>query len=117
MFLFQAGLTGALIARIPPSIAQAMLAGVLLPLCLAPIEGLVENPWGVVPVVLTWLVFARLAPRWAAPLAFVTASVVVAISLVRAGSPGWLFPAGCGLRNPTATNPTATIKPTTIIPS
>ncbi|MFM9709478.1 benzoate/H(+) symporter BenE family transporter, partial [Streptomyces galilaeus] len=27
---------GALIARIPPSIAQAMLAGVLLPLCVAP---------------------------------------------------------------------------------
>jgi benzoate membrane transport protein len=78
---------GALIARIPPSIAQAMLAGVLLPLCLAPIEGLVENPWGVVPVVLTWLVFARLAPRWAVPLAFVTASVVVAISLVQAGAP------------------------------
>lgn len=78
---------GALIARIPPSIAQAMLAGVLLPLCLAPITGLVENPWGVVPVVLTWLVFARLAPRWAVPLAFVTASVVVAISLVQAGSP------------------------------
>lgn len=77
---------GALIARIPPSIAQAMLAGVLLPLCLAPITGLVENPWGVVPVVLTWLMFARLAPRWAVPLAFVTASVVVAISLIQAGS-------------------------------
>ncbi|KJL47813.1 Inner membrane protein YdcO [Microbacterium hydrocarbonoxydans] len=77
---------GALIARIPPSIAQAMLAGVLLPLCLAPITGLVENPWGVVPVVLTWLVFARLAPRWAVPLAFVAASVVVAISLIQAGS-------------------------------
>ncbi|MDQ0645893.1 benzoate membrane transport protein [Microbacterium natoriense] len=78
---------GALIARIPPSIAQAMLAGVLLPLCLAPITGLVENLWGVVPVVLTWLVFARLAPRWAVPLAFVAASVVVAISLVQTGSP------------------------------
>ena len=72
---------GALIARIPPSIAQAMLAGVLLPLCLAPITGLVANPWGVVPVVLTWLVFARLAPRWAVPFAFVAAAVVVAVSL------------------------------------
>ena len=50
---------GRLIARIPPSIAQAMLAGVLLPLCLAPITGIVVNPWGVIPVVLTWLVFAR----------------------------------------------------------
>lgn len=77
---------GTLIARIPPSIAQAMLAGVLLPLCLAPITGLVANPWGVIPVVITWLVFARLAPRWAVPLAFVAAAVVVAVSLVQKGT-------------------------------
>ena len=76
---------GALIARIPPSIAQAMLAGVLLPLCLAPITGVVTNPWGVIPVVLTWLVFARLAPRWAVPLAFLAAAVVVAVTLATAG--------------------------------
>jgi benzoate membrane transport protein len=74
---------GRFIARIPPSIAQAMLAGVLLPLCLAPISGIVLNPWGVVPVVLTWLVFVRVAPRWAVPLAFVAAATVVAVSLVR----------------------------------
>lgn len=78
---------GALIARIPPSIAQAMLAGVLLPLCLAPITGIVANPWGVVPVVLTWLVFARLAPRWAVPLAFLAATIVVAVSLIQQGAP------------------------------
>ncbi|KJL22217.1 Inner membrane protein YdcO [Microbacterium oxydans] len=86
---------GALIARIPPSIAQAMLAGVLLPLCLAPITGLVANPWGVVPVVLTWLLFARLAPRWAVPFAFVAAAVVVAVSLTiehAAFDPGVLLP-------------------------
>lgn len=77
---------GRLIARIPPSIAQAMLAGVLLPLCLAPITGIVVNPWGVVPVVLTWLVFARLAPRWAVPLAFVAAAVVVGVSLAQEGA-------------------------------
>lgn len=77
---------GALIARIPPSIAQAMLAGVLLPLCLAPITGIVANPWGVIPVVLTWLVFARLAPRWAVPLAFVAAAAVVAVSLIGAST-------------------------------
>lgn len=76
---------GALIARIPPSIAQAMLAGVLLPLCLAPVTGVVANPWGVVPVVLTWLVFARLAPRWAVPFAFLAAAAVVAVTLVAEG--------------------------------
>ena len=49
---------GRLIIRIPASIAQAMLAGILLPLCLAPFTGIAENPWGVIPVVLTWLLFA-----------------------------------------------------------
>lgn len=86
---------GRLIARIPPSIAQAMLAGVLLPLCIAPIGGLVANPWGVAPVILTWLVFARLAPRWAVPLAFVAASIVVAVHLVSTGvsvDPALLIP-------------------------
>ncbi|MDQ0643033.1 benzoate/H(+) symporter BenE family transporter [Microbacterium murale] len=78
---------GGLIARIPASIAQAMLAGVLLPLCLAPVTGIAENPWGVIPVVLTWLVFARIAPRWAVPLAFVAAAIVVGVGLVRTGSP------------------------------
>ncbi|GAA1934705.1 benzoate/H(+) symporter BenE family transporter [Microbacterium aoyamense] len=77
---------GRLIARIPPSIAQAMLAGVLLPLCLAPIGGLVANPWGVAPVIVTWLVFARFAPRWAVPLAFVAASIVVTVHLVSTGA-------------------------------
>lgn len=77
---------GRLIARIPPSIAQAMLAGVLLPLCLAPVTGIAQNPWGVLPVLLTWLVFARLAPRWAVPLAFLAAAIVVAVELVRTGT-------------------------------
>src|SRR6478609_4643562 len=86
---------GGFIARIPASIAQAMLAGVLLPLCLAPITGIVENPWGVVPVVVTWLIVARLAPRWAVPVAFLAAAVVVAVELVRQGTaidPGILLP-------------------------
>ncbi|CAH0186511.1 Inner membrane protein YdcO [Microbacterium oxydans] len=86
---------GALIARIPPSIAQAMLAGVLLPLCLAPITGIVANPWGVIPVVATWLIVTRLAPRWAVPTAFLAAAVVVAVSLVQAGAavdPALLLP-------------------------
>jgi benzoate membrane transport protein len=78
---------GWLIARIPPSIAQAMLAGVLLPLCLAPITGNVVNPWGVIPVVITWLVFARVAPRWAVPLAFVAAAIVIGVSLAQSGVP------------------------------
>lgn len=77
---------GALIARIPPSIAQAMLAGVLFPLCLGPITGLAINPLEVAPVVITWLVAARLAPRWAVPLAFVAAAIVIGIHVAAAGT-------------------------------
>ncbi|GAA2883145.1 benzoate/H(+) symporter BenE family transporter [Microbacterium esteraromaticum] len=87
---------GALIAAIPPSIAQAMLAGVLLPLCIAPVAGIVTNPWGVVPVVLTWLVVTRIAPRWAVPAAFVTATVVVVVGIAASGTevdPAALLPA------------------------
>lgn len=76
---------GALIARIPPSIAQAMLAGVLLPLCVAPFAGLVRDPWGVAPVLIVWLVASRLLPRWAVPLAFVAATVVISVELARTG--------------------------------
>lgn len=76
---------GALIARIPPSIAQAMLAGVLLPLCVAPFLGLIQDPWGVAPVLIVWLVASRLLPRWAVPLAFLAAIAVVAVELARTG--------------------------------
>ena len=43
---------GRLIARIPTPIAQAMLAGVVLELCLAPVTSLVDNPAAIVPIVL-----------------------------------------------------------------
>ena len=77
---------GALIARIPPSIAQAMLAGVLFPLCLGPITGLAINPLEVAPVVVVWLIAARFLPRWAVPLAFVAAAIVIGIHVAVTGT-------------------------------
>ena len=74
---------GSLIARIPAPIAQAMLAGVVLELCLAPVTSLADNPAAILPIVLVWLVGLRLAPRWAVPAAFVTAGVVIGIDLLR----------------------------------
>src|SRR3954466_14699862 len=46
---------GDLIPRIPPSRARAMLAGVLLPICLEPVTGLADSPAYVGPVVLAWV--------------------------------------------------------------
>ncbi|MGB2722320.1 MAG: benzoate/H(+) symporter BenE family transporter, partial [Rhodococcus sp. (in: high G+C Gram-positive bacteria)] len=47
---------GALVSRIPVPLAQAMLAGVLLPLCAAPVVAFADSPAQVAPVVLVWLV-------------------------------------------------------------
>jgi benzoate membrane transport protein len=77
---------GALIARIPASVAQAMLAGVLFQLCLGPVTGLAANPLAVAPVVGIWLLAMRFTPRWAAPLGFVAAAVVIAVHVAASGT-------------------------------
>lgn len=77
---------GRLITRIPKPIASAMLAGILFPICLAPVQASVELPLLALPIVITWLVLLRLAPRWAVPAAMVVTIAAIAIS---AGS-DWL---------------------------
>jgi benzoate membrane transport protein len=76
---------GGLIAAIPAPIAQAMLAGVVLELCLAPVRGFGAHPWEVGPILLTWLVLLRVARKWAVPGAFAVSLVVVGIDAGRAG--------------------------------
>lgn len=72
---------GGLIARLPASVAQAMLAGVLLQLCLAPVTGLASNPLQIAPIVVVWLLGQRFLPRWSAPLAFLTAALVIGVHI------------------------------------
>src|ERR1700683_2429020 len=76
---------GALITAIPTSIAQAMLAGVVLELCLDPVRGLAAHPWLVGPILLTWLVLLRFARKWAVPAAFAATLVVVGVDAARHG--------------------------------
>ncbi|MGH3169798.1 MAG: benzoate/H(+) symporter BenE family transporter [Trebonia sp.] len=76
---------GNLIAAIPTPIAQAMLAGVVLELCLAPVRGMAVYPWSVGPVILTWLVLLRFARKWAVPAAFAVTLIVVGIDITRDG--------------------------------
>jgi len=77
---------GRLIALIPGPIAQAMLAGVILELCLAPVIALTDNPGAILPIALVWLAGVRFAPRWAVPAAFVAAGVVIGVDMFRHGS-------------------------------
>lgn len=87
---------GRVMAKIPSSLAQAMLAGVLLQLCLAPFKALGTVPVFVAPVILCWLVMMKFAPRWAVPAALLVALAVIGVSLASAGTSvdsGALMPA------------------------
>lgn len=66
--------------RIPRPIASAMLAGILLPICLAPAEAAAQLPLLALPPILVWLVLLRLAPRWAVAGAVVATGVAVAFT-------------------------------------
>ncbi|WP_236647996.1 benzoate/H(+) symporter BenE family transporter [Micromonospora sicca] len=116
LLIAAAGLIPALgraVAAIPGPIASAMLAGVLLPLCTAPVRALVEVPRLAAPVVLTWLVLHRFARRWAVPAALAVAAVAIALTAPAAGpgrlhlaptvevtTPAWTLPAVVGLALP-----------------
>ncbi|HEY6779513.1 MAG TPA: benzoate/H(+) symporter BenE family transporter [Thermoleophilaceae bacterium] len=76
---------GRWIAAIPVPLASAMLAGVLLPLCVAPVEAAVEIPGQAAPVLVTWIVLVRFARRWAVVGAIVAAVVVIVASESIAG--------------------------------
>ncbi|MEU4408227.1 benzoate/H(+) symporter BenE family transporter [Streptosporangium sp. NPDC023963] len=71
---------GRWIAAIPTPIAGAMLAGVLLDLCVAPVRALAEIPVTAGPVVLTWALLSRFARRWAIPVALLVAVVTIALT-------------------------------------
>ena len=80
---------GDLVAAIPTPIAQAMLAGVLLTLCLAPVRAVVATPLLVAPVIVTWLVLLRVSPRWAAPAALAVTLAIVGYEAVHGGTLAW----------------------------
>ncbi len=83
---------GELIAAIPTTIAQAMLAGVLVTLCLEPFKMLAVSPWLVAPLIAVWVVMQRVSPRWATPAAFAVALAFMLVSAVRDGGVPFVLP-------------------------
>ncbi|MBR7831235.1 benzoate/H(+) symporter BenE family transporter [Actinospica sp. MGRD01-02] len=67
------------IGRIPAPITSALLAGVLLPLCLAPVRAAVQIPSLALGPIIVWLLLSRFARRWAAPAALAVVLVEVAV--------------------------------------
>ncbi len=64
---------------IPAPIGSAMLAGILLPICLAPVEASMTYPALALPPIVLWLVLSRFAPRWAVAAAVLLTVVLVVI--------------------------------------
>ena len=78
--LIAAGLVrpfGRAIAAIPPALANAMLAGVLFSLCLAPVKAMADTPLRAAPIVLVWLLMARWKRLFATPIAAIVAGVII----------------------------------------
>jgi benzoate membrane transport protein len=71
---------GRAVAAIPGPLANAMLAGVLFGLCLAPIRALIDAPIGATLIVLSWLIVSRWKRVYATPIAALVAGVVIAAS-------------------------------------
>lgn len=67
-------------SAIPTTLAQAMLAGVLLPLCIAPFQAAVALPAQALPVILTWFVAGRMNRLLAVPAAVIAAAIVVVLN-------------------------------------
>jgi benzoate membrane transport protein len=73
------GRLGKAVSSIPGTLANAMLAGILFNLCLAPFIALSEAPLMALPVVLTWAVVGRFQRLYAVPAALLCAIVVMAL--------------------------------------
>ena len=60
---------GRLVAAIPAPLASAMLAGVLLPLCLAPVHAVAVEPVAGLAIIVTWAVVGQVRRLLAVPAA------------------------------------------------
>jgi benzoate membrane transport protein len=65
------------VSAIPLSLASAMLAGVLMELCLAPIQAVAHLPALALPIVIAWALGMSFARRYAVPIAVLVATVIV----------------------------------------
>ncbi|MGO2002721.1 benzoate/H(+) symporter BenE family transporter [Arthrobacter rhombi] len=85
---------GRLLGRLPAPLAQAMLAGVLFELCLAPFHALANVPLMAGSIILVWLVCMRWAPRWAVPAAMAATLLIVMLNATHTGTalPSNLWP-------------------------
>ncbi|MGF7161151.1 benzoate membrane transport protein [Rhodoligotrophos appendicifer] len=69
---------GRAVAAIPAPLANAMLAGVLLSLCLAPVQAVRQLPALALAIIVTWAVVAKVNRLYAVPAAVLVTIVLIA---------------------------------------
>lgn len=90
-----------LVQQVSTAIANAMLAGVVLSLCIDPLRQWHQDAWGITIVFVVWAILTRLLPRWAVPGAVVGAIAVMLAQHTFSGLAGgdlvphltWISPA------------------------
>ena len=98
---------GRWISAIPTPLATALLAGVLLPLCLAPVRAADQLPGLALPTIAAWALLTRFARRWATPGALLTAIAALLVQhTLRLGHAGSL------IATPTLTAPAFSLSAT-----
>jgi benzoate membrane transport protein len=84
---------GRWVAAIPAPLANAMLAGVLLGLCLAPVRAVAAMPVLALAIIVAWAVVAKFSRLYAVPVAvLVTIGLIVATTQVSPDALGSLWP-------------------------
>jgi benzoate membrane transport protein len=84
---------GRWVAAIPAPLANAMLAGVLLSLCLAPVKAVGELPYLALPIIVAWALMTRINRLYAVPVAVVVTAIAVGLTTdVTASQLGNLWP-------------------------
>ncbi|UQX90019.1 benzoate/H(+) symporter BenE family transporter [Jatrophihabitans telluris] len=69
-----------LVLAIPRPLANALLAGVLVQLCVVPVATVKHRPGLALAIIATWLVLSRYARRWAVPAAMAVALTEIVLS-------------------------------------
>ncbi|ANM05380.1 benzoate transporter protein [Rhizobium phaseoli] len=72
---------GRAVAAIPAPLANAMLSGVLIGLCFAPVKAIGFNPLFGLPIVLAWIVVGAFKRLWAVPAALAAFVLVLAFGV------------------------------------
>ncbi len=81
------------VAAIPAPLANAMLAGVLLGLCLAPVKAVAQQPVLGLAIIVVWALVARFRRLYAVPAAVLVTAVLIVVSThIDAAAMGSLWP-------------------------